>query len=140
MATRFPKSCTHPSEVLKDFLFDDYGLSVEQAAEMLDMPLKTLSNFLKGKTKMSKDLAYRLDLAGIGDAQSWLNFQTGYDMVKFVNAITKKPKVAVAAFEKIRNELNKRIEEELEKEKEIDELLVRKLERRLAKQHAKNAS
>ena len=140
MATRFPKNHTHPSEILKDFLFDDYGLTIEQAAEMLDMPLKTLSNFLKGKTKMSKDLAYRLDLAGIGDAQSWLNFQTGYDMVKFVNALTKKPKVAVAAFEKIRNELNKRIEEELENEKEIDKLLVRKLERRLAKRHAKNGS
>ena len=51
-------------------------------------------------------------------------------MVKLINAENKKPKVlAVAAFEKIRNELNKRIEQELENEKEIDKLLMRKLER-----------
>lgn len=36
-----------------------------KAAEMLDMPLTTLSNFLKGKTKMSLDFARRLDLAGV---------------------------------------------------------------------------
>ena len=138
MATRFPKTHTPSGEILKRVLFEDYGLTFSQATEMLDISPASLSNFLKGKTKMSKDLAYRLDLAGIRTAQFWLNFQTGYDMVKFVNALTKKPKVAVAAFEKIRNELNKRIEEELEKEKEIDKLLVRKLERRLAKQHAKN--
>lgn len=40
-------------------------LTIEQAAEMLDMPLTTLSNFLKGKTKMSLDFARRLDLAGV---------------------------------------------------------------------------
>lgn len=40
-------------------------------------------------------------------------------MVKLINAENKKPKVAVAAFEKIRNELNKRIEQELENEKEL---------------------
>ena len=140
MATRFPKNHTHPSEILKDFLFDDYGLTIEQAAEMLDMPLKTLSNFLKGKTKMSLDLARRLDLAGISSAQFWLAFQANYDMVKLINAENEKPKVAVAAFEKIRKEIDKRLQQELEKEKEIDKLLVRKLERRLAKQHAKNAS
>lgn len=138
MATRFPKTHTPPCEVLKRVLFEDYGLTFSQAVEMLDILPATLSNFLKGKTKMSKDLAYRLDLAGIRTAQFWLNFQTGYDMVKFVNAITKKPKIAVAAFEKIRNELNKRIEQELENEKEIDELLVRKLERRLAERQAQN--
>lgn len=50
----------------------------------------------------------------------------------------KNQKLAVAAFEKIRNELNKRIEQELENEKEIDKLLMRKLERCLTKQHAEN--
>lgn len=75
MATIFPKTHTHPSEILKDFLFDDYGLTIEQAAEMLDIPLTTLSNFLKGKTKMSLDLARRLDLAGINSAQFWLVFK-----------------------------------------------------------------
>lgn len=119
MATIFPKTHTHPSEILKDFLFDDYGLTIEQAAEMLDIPLTTLSNFLKGKTKMSLDLARRLDLAGINSAQFWLVFQANYDMVKLINAENKKPKVAVATFEKIRNELNKRIEQELENEKEL---------------------
>ena len=129
MATRFPKIHSHPSRIVKRVLFDDYGLTIEQAAKMLDFPLATLSNFLKGKSKMSKALAYRLDLAGIGDAQSWLNLQTGYDMVKFINAETKKPKVAVAAFEKIRKEIDARVQKELEAEKEIDELLMRKLER-----------
>lgn len=79
-----------------------------------------------------------MDLAGINSAQFWLVFQANYDMVKLINAENKKPKVAVAAFEKIRNELNKRIEQELENEKEIDKLLMRKLERCLTKQHAEN--
>ena len=140
MATRYPKTCTHPSSMLKDFL-NEYGLTIEQAAKMLDIPLVTLANFLKGKSKMSKALAYRLDLAGIADAQSWLNLQTGYDMVKFVNTETKKPKVAVAAFEKIRKEIDARVQKELEAEKEIDELLMRKLERleQERKRESKNA-
>ena len=131
MPTRFPKIPTHPSEILKDIL-ESYGLRVEESAKMLGVPFKTLANFLDGKSKMTLNLAYRLDLANVSSAAFWMALQANYDLVNFINAKKQKPNVDVASFEKIRLQKEKEVKAE---ESVIAERLTQKL---LEREGAKN--
>lgn len=124
MSTIFMKDPPAPNETLKEVLFNQYGLTLEKAAKMLGISPTSLENYISGKRKISFDLAYRLDLAELGSAHSWLILQPSYEMAHFVYSLRKKPKVATKEFQRICKQKQK--EAELEN-MEVDKLIERKL-------------
>ena len=137
MPSNYMKDPPAPCETLKEILFDEYGLTVEQAAKMLGISAEALSNYVNGKRKISFDLAYRLDLAELGTADFWISLQPTYELSHFIHAKRTKPKVATKEFKEIREQKRKEIEiasREVDKLIEL-KLLKRELERQeLARQ------
>ena len=71
---------THPSEILKETVFEALDLSVTEAADRLALSRVTLSRVLNGRAGISPDLALRLEKAGVGTARFWINLQANYDL------------------------------------------------------------
>ncbi|AQS42339.1 MAG: Putative plasmid maintenance system antidote protein, XRE family [Candidatus Tokpelaia hoelldobleri] len=70
----------HPGEVLREAVFEPLELSVTEVAKRLAMSRAALSRVLNGKAGISPDLAIRLEMAGTGDAHTWMNLQTNYEL------------------------------------------------------------
>lgn len=68
---------------------------------MLGVPAKTLAKVFNKEIKVSPNLAYRLELAGINTARLWLMLQANYDLAQYLNNKKREPKVDVAAFQKL---------------------------------------
>lgn len=124
MLSSFMKDPPTPNQTLKEMLLDEYGLTIEQAAKMLGISTTSLSNYISGKRKISFDLAYRLDMAEIGTADSWLLLQPSYELSHFVHSKHPKPKVKTKAFKEIREQKQKEVEIA---NREVDELIEKKL-------------
>ena len=58
------------------------GLSVTEAARVLDVARHTLSWVLNGHAASSVEMALRLEKAGSSNAEFWLRRQTTYDLVQ----------------------------------------------------------
>ena len=84
---------THPGEILKSELTEGYGLTIEAAAKNLGVCRATLSRVFNKRTAVSTDLAYRLELAGVGTAKFWLDVQTNYDLAQKINDKENQPRV-----------------------------------------------
>ncbi len=69
----------HPGEVLREDLLAELGLSVADAAVRLSISRSTLGKVLRGRRRVSRGLAARLEQAGIGTARAWLAMQSMYD-------------------------------------------------------------
>lgn len=69
----------HPGEVLREDLLAELGLSVADAAARLGISRSTLSRVLRGRRRVSRRLAARLEQAGIGTTRSWLAMQSVHD-------------------------------------------------------------
>ena len=113
------KNPVHPARILHETLINGYGLTVEQAAKLLDVTVTSLSNFFTKKTKMKPSLAYRLEMAGIFNARFWMSAQTNYELALYINAKTKEPKVDVATFKKMQQQITEHYEQQ---EQEISKL------------------
>jgi len=91
----------HPGILVKDALIDNTGLSVTEAAMLLDIARPTLSRFLNGRAHMSPEMALRLAKFFETSVESWLNLQSQYDVwliQKKTMKIKVKPfRVALAA-------------------------------------------
>ena len=83
----------HPGEILKSELTEGYGLTIEESAKKLGVSRATLSRVFNKKTALSVDLAYRLELAGVGTAKFWLDVQTNYDLAQKINDTARRPHV-----------------------------------------------
>ncbi|MBB4863756.1 addiction module HigA family antidote [Pseudomonas nitritireducens] len=70
----------HPGETLLEDVLPELGLSVAALARHLGYARETLSRVLHGHAPISPDLAWRLELAGIGSARTWLGVQADYDL------------------------------------------------------------
>ncbi|HVY22289.1 MAG TPA: HigA family addiction module antitoxin [Steroidobacteraceae bacterium] len=70
----------HPGEVLKEDFIVPLGLSINALAQALDMTTTRLSEVVKGRRGVTPDTALRLARYFGGDARSWLNLQTAYDL------------------------------------------------------------
>ncbi len=93
------KNPAHPGEILKSELTEGYGLTVEEAAKNLGVARATLSRVFNKRTALSVDLAYRLELAGVGTAKFWLDVQTNYDLAQKRNDKEHQPRVV--SFQKL---------------------------------------
>ncbi len=70
----------HPGEILREDFLIPLGLSVNALANALRVPSTRLHEIVKERRAISPDTALRLARYFGGDAQSWLNLQTAYDL------------------------------------------------------------
>ena len=76
------KNPPHPGHTIKDACLDPLGLSVTEAAKVLDIARHTLSRVLNGHAGLSPEMAIRLEKAGWSNADHWLRLQTAYDLAQ----------------------------------------------------------
>ena len=79
---RAPETNVHPGLILKEDVIDAYGLSIGQAAELLDVSRLTLSKIANGKGAITTNIALRIEKVFGGNADFWLRMQRGYDLMK----------------------------------------------------------
>lgn len=63
------KNPVHPGEILREDVFPELGLTVSEAAQRLGVYRVTRSRVLHEHAAISPNLAYRLELAGVGTAR-----------------------------------------------------------------------
>src|ERR1035441_9482481 len=70
----------HPGEVLREDFLRPVGLSANALAKALHVPTPRINDIVRERRGVSADTAMRLARYFGGDAQSWLNLQTAYDL------------------------------------------------------------
>lgn len=69
----------HPGELFKRRVLDKLDISVTDAAKILGVSRKTLSEFVNGKSKCSQSMARRLAISVDSGVGMWINMQAKYD-------------------------------------------------------------
>ena len=70
----------HPGEILRDEYLAPLGMSVNALARALRVPATRLHEIVNERRAVSADTALRLARFFGGDAQSWLNLQSTYEL------------------------------------------------------------
>ncbi len=70
----------HPGEILREDFLVPLNMSVSALALALRVPATRLHEIVKERRAITPDTALRLARYFGGDAQSWLNLQTSYDL------------------------------------------------------------
>ena len=70
----------HPGEILREEYLQPLGISVNALAIKLRVPATRLHEIIKERRSITADTAMRLARFFGGDAQSWLNLQSSYDL------------------------------------------------------------
>ena len=70
----------HPGEILREEYLQPLGLSVNALATKLRVPATRLHEIVKERRSITADTAIRLARFFGGDAQSWLNLQSSYEL------------------------------------------------------------
>jgi len=71
----------HPGGIVKDCI-EELGLSVTEAARVLDVTRPTLSRVIHGHSSISPEMAIRLSRAFGSTPELWLRMQTAYDLAQ----------------------------------------------------------
>lgn len=70
----------HPGEVLREDYLVPLGMSANALAKRLRIPASRVNDIVLERRGVSADTALRLAHFFGGDAQTWLNLQTRYDL------------------------------------------------------------
>jgi len=70
----------HPGEVLREDYLKPMDMSVNALARQLHVPASRINDIVLERRGITADTALRLSRFFGGDAQSWLNLQTAYDL------------------------------------------------------------
>lgn len=70
----------HPGEVLREDYLKPLAMSVNALAKRLGIPASQLNDIVLERRGVTPDTAMRLARCFGGDARSWLNLQTAYDL------------------------------------------------------------
>jgi addiction module HigA family antidote len=70
----------HPGEILREEFLVPLGLSANALAKALNVPAPRINDIVRERRGISADTAMRLARHFGGDARSWLNLQTAYDL------------------------------------------------------------
>lgn len=73
------KESSSPGGVVKDCI-EDLGLSVTNAAKVLDVTRPTLSRVINGRAAISPEMSIRLSKGFGNTPEMWLRMQTAYDL------------------------------------------------------------
>lgn len=66
---------THPGAILLEDIIKPLNLSIAEAAKILGVSPKTLSEFVNEKTPLTPDMAVRIANATNTSPESWMNLQ-----------------------------------------------------------------
>ena len=80
---------THPGTVFLEDVMKPLHLTVTEAADMLGVSRKALSEFVNEKASLSPEMALRISKATNTSAESWMNMQQKLTLWK---AYQKEPK------------------------------------------------
>jgi antitoxin HigA-1 len=69
----------HPGAFIREEILDELGLSVSEAAKVLDVRRATLSDFINGNAALSAEMALRIEKAFGVKMETLLNMQAWYD-------------------------------------------------------------
>ena len=72
----------HPGSFIQTEVIEEMGLAIPQIAEILGVPEKEVSDFVEGKSRLSPDLALRLEKAFELKMDLLLPIQAWYDAVE----------------------------------------------------------
>ena len=75
----------HPSEILREDVLPELGLSVTQFAKNLGYSREAISRILHGNAPITPQLAWRLEQAGLSTAEMWVRLQAKYDIWQIKN-------------------------------------------------------
>ena len=70
----------HPGEILKEEFLQDYGLSIEQAASDIGVPVGLIEELVAGRTGITAELALRMSRYFENSPEFWLNLQRSFDL------------------------------------------------------------
>lgn len=70
----------HPGKVLREEYLKPLDMSVHALARQLHVPASRINDIVLERRGITADTALRLGRFFGGDAQSWLNLQTAYDL------------------------------------------------------------
>lgn len=70
----------HPGEILREDYLVPLGMSANALAKALNVPTPSINDVARERRGVSADTALRLARYFGGDAQSWLNLQTMFDL------------------------------------------------------------
>jgi addiction module HigA family antidote len=70
----------HPGEVLLEDYLKPLGMSANALAKVLNVPASRINDVVRERRGVSADTAMRLARYFGGDARSWMNLQTAYDL------------------------------------------------------------
>jgi len=70
----------HPGEVLREDFLVPLGMSANALAKALNVPTPRINDIVRERRGVSADTAMRLARYFGGDARSWLNLQSAYDL------------------------------------------------------------
>ncbi len=74
-----PRCPLHPGEILKIYA-EDYGITAEQMAEAIAIPIRRVRAVLRGSSSVDVDLALRLARYFDTTPDYWLNMQRSLDL------------------------------------------------------------
>ena len=80
----------HPGEVLREDYLVPLGMSANALAAALQVTPARINDIVRERRGVTADTALRLARYFGGDAQSWLNLQTAYDLKLTQLAVGKK--------------------------------------------------
>jgi addiction module HigA family antidote len=70
----------HPGEVLREDYLEPLSMSANALAKALSVPAPRINDVVRERRGISADTAMRLARYFGGDARSWLNLQSAYDL------------------------------------------------------------
>ncbi len=89
----------HPGEILREDYLVPLGMSANALAKSLNVPAPRVNDVVRERRGVTADTAMRLARYFGGDARSWLNLQTAYDLriAEIENARRIKREITPAA-------------------------------------------
>ena len=76
------KNPPHPGLSIRHECLEPLGLTVTEAAKKLGVSRKQLSDVVNGHSRISPQMAIRLDKAFGGGANTWYRLQAAYDLAQ----------------------------------------------------------
>ena len=70
----------HPGEILREMWLKPLDLSITDAAQLLNVSRKTLSEIVNAKASITPEMSLRLEMAFGKSAESWLGAQAAHDL------------------------------------------------------------
>ena len=80
MAFKYGMRPVHPGEILREDYLEPLKMNVNALAKQLGVPASRINDIVLERRGVTPDTALRLARLFGGDARSWLNLQTAYDL------------------------------------------------------------